>query len=268
MSEPSRRLSRPRLAQLRALNTAKGRREQRAFLLDGDQLVRDAIAADAPIRELLAVDPSPWVSAQPAPTPISQADAERLSDTRTPQGVFAVVDDQLPSADDAIAALPADGAWHAVALDAVQDPGNAGALIRTAAAFGCALVLVGPGGADPTHPRAARAATGAWFRIPIARSDDLAADLNALRQRSARIVAASARGAPIDTLDQHPRTAWIFGNEGAGVSDALADIVDQQAAVPIADGVESLNVAVAAGIILHHSQRTLIANQRADGRKE
>ena len=247
-------LSRARLKALRELQTARGRREQRAFLIDGEKLVRDALAAGAPCRELLALDPAPWAEAAVDLVPISTADAERLSDTRTPQGVFAVLEDRLPDAAAAIAALPLEPHANIVALDAVQDPGNVGAIIRSAAAFGCCLALLGPGCADATHPRVTRAATGAWFHIPIARSTDLAADLAALRNRGARLIScAPSGGAPPQTA-QNGATVWLFGNEGAGISDNLAPLIDATISIPIHPNVESLNVAVAAGVILSRIQ--------------
>ena len=141
-----------------------------------------------------------------------------------------------------------------VALDAVQDPGNAGALIRLAAAFGADAVLTGPGTADPVHPRVVRAATGAWFHIVIARSPDLAADLRLLSQRGYEIVGAATDGPSV--WDEPPaetapaRRALVLGNEGAGFSPDVATAIDRRVGVPIAPHVESLNVAVAAGIVL------------------
>ena len=256
-------LSRARLKSLRELQTARGRREQRRFLIDGEKLVRDALAAGAPCVELLARDPSPWANAGNAGVEvaaISAADAERLSDTRTPQGVFAVIEDRLPGAGSAIAALLGGAPATVVALDAVQDPGNVGAIIRSAAAFDCALTLLGPGCTDATHPRVTRAATGAWFHAAIARSADLAADLALLRDRGGRIIACSP-GAAAPTAGSEPPSSpaplsvYVFGNEGAGVSDALAPLIDATISIPIDPNVESLNVAVAAGIILSQTRR-------------
>ena len=261
-------LSRARLAALRELQTARGRREQGRFLIDGEKLVRDALAAGAPCVELLARDVSPWRTAASDAAvelvEISAADAERLSETRTPQGIFAVIEDRLPDAAAAIAALPRDvpreGSAVVVALDAVQDPGNVGAIIRSAAAFGCDLALLGAGCADATHPRVTRAATGAWFHLPLARSPDLAADLAALRGCGARIIACSPAGGGQrqDELADAPpaaATVYLFGNEGAGVSEELAPLIDATISIPINPKVESLNVAVAAGVILFRMQR-------------
>ena len=241
------RLTRARLRQLRALLTARGRREQRRFLLDGEKLVRDAIAADAPIEELLSVSPQRWSDSGLPMTRLTQADSERLSDTRTPQGHFAIARDLLGEPQ-----VPESTSWQIVALDAVQDTGNVGGIIRSAAAFGVASVLAGPGTADPTHPRVLRAATGAWFHVSISRVPDLAEQLHALRAHGARIMAADAVGAPLIDTKIPDKAVWLFGNEGSGTDSQFDPLIDERVAIPIAESVESLNVNVAAGIILHH----------------
>ena len=247
-------LSAGHLKQLRSLSSAKGRGAHGCFLIEGEKLVRDAIDASAPIAELLATDDRAAALPQGDVTPISDKDAARLSDTRSPQGCFAVVRDTLPPAADALAALPPQGRSTVVALDAVQDPGNAGTLIRLATAFGADAVLTGPGTADPIHPRVVRAATGAWFHVVIARSPGLAADLRLLSGRGYEIVGAAADGPSV--WDEPPaetapaRRALVLGNEGGGFSLDLAAVLDRRVGVPIAPHVESLNVAVAAGIIL------------------
>ncbi len=241
-------LTRSRLSELRRLKTAAGRREQGAFLLDGAKLVRDALAAGAPVREVFAVEPSEF----PGAVQISAADAERLSDARTPQGVFALVDDCTCGAAEAIAGLDPGSPFRIVALDGIQDPGNAGAIIRSAAAFDCDAVLFGPDCADPTHPRVTRGATGAWFAIGIWRSAELGCDLARLASAGAEIVAAAADGEPFAGIGE--RSVWVFGNEGAGISAALEPLIDQRVGVPLARRVESLNVAVAAGILLSRAR--------------
>lgn len=240
-------LTRARLRQLQQLRTARGRREQQAFLLDGLKLVRDALASTAPVTEILSLSPEEWADAPCTVLKISQADAERLSDTRTPQGHFAVVEDRLGGPD-----TPSGESWQVVALDAIQDTGNVGGIIRSAAAFEAAGVLVGPGSADPTHPRVTRAATGAWFRIPIARSNDLHSDLEALCKAGGAVLAAEAMGEPLEEFEVPARAVWLFGNEGSGISAELQPLIDRRVSVPIAEAVDSLNVNVAAGIILHH----------------
>ena len=242
------RLTRVRLRQLQKLKTARGRREQCLFLIDGEKLVRDALEADAPIVEVLSISPEQWRAGGRPVTLLSRADAERLSDTRTPQGHFALISDELRRFD-----APGGDRWQVVALDAIQDAGNVGGIIRSAAAFGVDAVLVGPGSADPTHPRVTRAATGAWFRVSIARSDDLSEDLRELRDQGATVLAADQSGEPLGEQHLPSKIVWLFGNEGSGISEAFGPLIDGHVAVPIAEGVDSLNVNVAAGIILHHA---------------
>lgn len=256
-------LSRARLKQLRALGSAKGRHTQGAFLIEGEKLVREAVAAGAPLLELLgtatqrpALDglAAEILASRGGPgvavSTLSAADAERLSDTRTPQGSFALIVDTVPDAAEAIAALPASGAVTVLALDGVQDPGNAGALIRVAAAFGADLVLAGGGSADPVQPKVVRAATGAWFRQPLARAPDLVTALTALTTAGCAIVGASPRGESVAALAVPLRRVLVLGSEGGGFSAAVAERLALLVAAPIAPAVESLNVAVAAGIIL------------------
>ncbi|MYD53914.1 MAG: RNA methyltransferase [Chloroflexi bacterium] len=245
---PVQRLTRARLRQLQKLRTARERRAQRLFLIDGEKLVRDALDACAPIVEILSTTPELWQNADLPLTALSQADAERLSDTRTPQGHFALIRDQLGELQ-----IRSSDRWQVVALDAIQDAGNVGGIIRSAAAFGVDSVLVGPGSADPTHPRVTRAATGAWFNVRISRSVDLLTDVTELRQQGAAVWAADQRGAPLREQKLPSKIVWIFGNEGAGVAKQFDDLIDARIAVPIGEGVESLNVNVAAGIILHHA---------------
>ncbi len=244
---PVQQLTRARLRQLRRLKTARERRDQGLFLIDGEKLVRDALEAGAPVVEILSTAPEHWQHADLPLTALSRADAERLSDTRTPQGHFALIRD-----DRGAARVPSSESWQVVALDGIQDAGNVGGIIRSAAAFGVDSVLVGPGSADPTHPRVTRAATGAWFKVQIRRSTDLLADVNELREQGAAVWAADQRGAPWQEQALPAKIVWIFGNEGSGVSADLEPLVDARLAVPIAEGVDSLNVNVAAGIILHH----------------
>lgn len=250
--ESVQRLSRRRLRQLLTLKTSRGRRDQGLFLIDGEKLVRDALDAEAPIAEILSATPELWIETEHSITRLSRDQAERLSDTRTPQGQFAVVRDELGSFD-----APPGSQWQIVALDAVQDAGNVGGIIRSAAAFEVDAVLVGAGSADPANTRVTRAATGAWFRVPISRSSDLAADLAALKERGASLVAADPSGRPLHEQRLPTKVVWLFGNEGAGISEELKQLVDEHVAVPVADGVDSLNVSVAAGIILHHAAQRL-----------
>ena len=144
-------------------------------------------------------------------------------------------------------------------VDGVQDPGNVGTLIRTAHALGAAASLLLRGSADPLNPKALRAAMGATFRHPVVQLDD-GPFITWARQQEYVLWAAAADGLPLSrALDAKTSgkelIAVIVGNEGAGIRPQLNEIAAQRVAIPLARGAESLNVAVAAGILLYEVLR-------------
>ena len=144
-------------------------------------------------------------------------------------------------------------------VDGVQDPGNVGTLIRTAHALGASASLLLRGSADPMNPKALRAAMGATFRHPVVQLDD-GPFITWAREHEFTLWAAAADGVPIArALDSHQsrteRIAVIVGNEGAGLRPHLNAVASQRVAIPLARGAESLNVAVAAGILLYEVLR-------------
>ena len=175
-----------------------------------------------------------------------------LADTDTPQGVLAIVQPRLwPLAE--ITGGPL------LVVDGVQDPGNVGTLIRTAHALGAAASLLLRGSADPLNPKALRAAMGATFRHPVVQLDD-SPFITWARQQNYVLWAAAADGVPLAraldaTTSRKELIAVIVGNEGAGIRPQLNAIAAQRVAIPLARGAESLNVAVAAGILLYEVLR-------------
>ncbi len=178
---------------------------------------------------------------------VGEKEFDSAADTEHPQGVLAVA--QAP--DWSLESLDlSDGAVRLLVLDGVQDPGNAGTLVRTAAALGVAAVVALPGTADLWSAKAVRSAVGAHFRRPV-----MHGDLDALRSLVAdaglELWTTAADGQPIDAIPAPARLALVVGNEGAGVSEAVRAAATRSVALPMASGVESLNVAVAAGIALY-----------------
>ena len=186
----------------------------------------------------------------------------QLADTESPQGIIAVIEPRRWTANDFV---PRPGAV-ALVIDGVQDPGNVGTLIRTAHALGAAGTVVLRGTADPTSPKALRAAMGATFRHPVVLLDD-AAFIAWARRHGVTLWAAAADGTPLFRAlgrssgkgDEGRRDggpiAVIVGNEGAGIRPQLNAVAAQRVAIPLAQGAESLNVAVAAGILLYEVTR-------------
>lgn len=184
-------------------------------------------------------------------TEISDADLASASDTDTPQGVLVVARQPERSLD----MLPPLAGAQIVVLDAVQDPGNVGTILRTAEAFGVAAVVALPGSADLWNAKVVRAAMGSLFRLPA-----FSASVDALvafcRMHDVALWAADGAGEPVDAWSGRApeRLAIVVGNEGSGVSSALTAVAQRSVAIPV-NAVESLNVAIATGILLYALRR-------------
>lgn len=176
---------------------------------------------------------------------VAQPVAEKLSRTRTPQGVWSVF--RLPQP-------PARPAGHRLlALDAVQDPANVGAVLRSAAAFGWQGVLLGAGCADPFGPKALRAGMSSTVKLPLWHADDLAAALLELRGRG--VLCLAARLEQSEELPPVPADrpcVLVVGSEGRGICAQVASVCDKSVRIPIAPAMESLNAAVAAAVLMWH----------------
>ncbi|MDR2015369.1 MAG: RNA methyltransferase [Azoarcus sp.] len=169
-----------------------------------------------------------------------------LSPVVTPVGILAVI---------AIPALAAEQplAGNCVLLDAVQDAGNIGAILRTAAAAGVAEVALGAGCASAWSPKTLRAAQGAHFSLRIREQANLAALLG--DYDGACIATVAREGISLFDCTLPAKVAWLFGNEGAGISAALLPLADMRVTIPLAAETESLNVAAAAAVCLFEQVR-------------
>ena len=143
-----------------------------------------------------------------------------------------------------------------VVLAGLQDPGNVGAIIRAAAAFGASGVIAIEGSANPFGWKALRGAMGGTFRIPVAARGLLPEVIAAAHDTGVRLVAAVPRGGtPLPALDLRVPTAIVLGGEGGGVSPETLSAVHHTVTIPMGAPVESLNVAVAAAVILYETMR-------------
>ena len=139
-------------------------------------------------------------------------------------------------------------------LDGLQDPGNAGAMVRAAEAFGASGVMFVKGAVSPYNPKAVRASAGSLFRVPVVRGVDPALARAAVKQKNLDVYAASPAGnRALGDADLTRRCAFIIGSEGHGVSDKLRNAA-LDVRIPTT-GVESLNAAMAAGILLYEARR-------------
>jgi len=242
-------IPRGRLKFLRSLRLKKNRAKEGLLLAEGLNVVEEAVRSGH-ARELFLGEGAfdlPRVRGLAARgVPVSRlgpVEVQQLAETRTPAGVFALVED--PCRPLAGARLPA----HALVLVAagVADPGNLGTLIRTAAALGAEAVVALPGTVEPTNPKVVRATAGALFRIPV-----LGGGAKALRESGFTICVADAEGEPVSSWRTRPaRLALAVGNEPRGIDPELRSLSSGAVGIPLEAGVESLNVAVAAGILLY-----------------
>jgi RNA methyltransferase, TrmH family len=251
---------------IRDLQRRKARGRRGLAVLEGVRLVEEALAAGLELRGAVVTSDLARTTRGQAlvadlashAVPVEEVGARtfgQLAGTDTPQGVLAVVVPRVWTVADV---TPGPGAAVLV-VDGVQDPGNLGTLIRTAHALGAAATVVLRGTADPLNAKALRAAMGATFRHPVVPLDD-AAFIAWAQRRGLTLWAAAVDGVPLArALDasnsREELIAVIVGNEGAGIRPQLNAVAAQRVAIPLARGAESLNVAVAAGILLYEVLR-------------
>jgi TrmH family RNA methyltransferase len=250
-------LGRSRERLLRRISTRKGREAEGVVLLEGPRVIETALdhggevlfgaieagARSAGVERALAR----LTDAGTDVAEIGKADFVELADTDAPQGILAVAREprvQGPQAPLGIRVL---------VLDRVQDPGNVGTLVRAAAGLGAERVLALDGTADPWSAKAVRASAGLVFRLPpLALAWPEAAQL--IRASGVPLVVADAKGEDVRSwLGRSPASAGFalaLGNEAAGPRPELLDVAEATLAVPLARGVESLNVAAAAAVLL------------------
>jgi TrmH family RNA methyltransferase len=247
---------------LRDLHRRKARERRGLVVAEGRRLVEDALDAGAKVAALLVADDAQvqatglleeavrrGIEAEIAP----RKEFDLLADTETPSGVLAVVEWQ-PLALDQVQ-RPGLGRQRALVIDGVQDPGNVGTMIRTAHALGAWLTVALDGTADVRGAKAVRGSMGALFRHQVA-----AATYEEWRAYASRAGVATwlavSDGEPVDTLGRVAgNIALVIGNEGQGVRDDWRKHEHRAVTVPMRPGAESLNAAVAAGILLFELSR-------------
>jgi TrmH family RNA methyltransferase len=251
-------LQNPLVKQMRKLHRAKERREQQLFLLEGTHLLEEACAVDLPL--VTACCTPTWQEhhsvlweqilqrAERAEL-VSEDVLQAIATTVHPDGVVATANRTIHPPLGLSISL-------GIALETLQDPGNLGTVIRTAAAAGADGLWLSADSVDLDHPKVLRASAGQWFRLPMTVSSELPATLRQLQQQGIQIVA-TLPNAELSywQVDFTIPTLILLGNEGSGLSPDLAGMADQAAKIPLAAGVESLNVAIAAALMLYEAQR-------------
>lgn len=227
------------------------RRAERRILIEGPHLVAAALDAGIAPLALLATDAA-LASAEIgalarrspiAPTVLSPRAFAAIADARTPQGIAA----EIPFPE-----MRRDGTR--VFLEGVQDAGNVGTIIRTAAAFGAGEVVLDRQCADPWSPKVLRAGQGGHFAVSVRQVDDLPAAVGAFGGHLLCTVAHGGR--PLREVALRGPLGWAFGAEGAGLSAAVLALATEKVTIPIARGADSLNVAASAAICLYEASRS------------
>ena len=261
----------PLIKEIKKLHTAKGRRQQQLFLLEGTHLLTEASAVNYPLVTVCCTPewqqnhPQLWqaaVSRCQRAEVVSPAVLNVLATTVQPDGVIATA--RRPAM--LTPAYPHDvqsfsATWEqplslALALQTVQDPGNLGTIIRTAAAAGVDGLWLSEDSVDLDHPKVLRSTAGQWFRLPLAVSSDLSELVCQFKTQGIQVVATLPDAAlSYWEIDLKAPTLILLGNEAAGLSADLVTLADRPVKIPLFREVESLNVAIAAALILYEAQR-------------
>jgi len=235
----------------RKLATGKGRREAGAFLVEGERAIRQITGLHPEsVREILAVDEVPaFVRGFPAHT-VTEKQFRAVTTTRTPQGIMAVV--RIPGDSDG-GALPGNTGNRILLLEDIQDPGNVGTLLRTAAAFDFSGAILTGKCADPFAPKCVQASAGSVLSLWLRRTAGYLELVETLKKEGFTVVAADLGGKE-DTAVLHHREKLLLalGNEASGLSAAVLDKSDYRLRIPTASAsAESLNVAACGAICMY-----------------
>lgn len=253
----------PKLKWVRALQLNKKRRTiDQAFVIEGEHWLQELISSG--IQPLLVLYAHPAVNSQSEAWlksleqagvscwPVAKTCWEQVTATITPQGWLAVMPQLHYRQED----LWQNDRPGVVIVDGIQDPGNLGTIIRTAAAAGSSGVILTRGTVDLYNPKTVRATMGALLRIPVVVDAEAAGLLASLQQADVRLVVADPEGETVyHQADLGGALALVVGNEARGPSPILLAGAQTRVRLPLANRVESLNVAVACGVILYERIR-------------
>lgn len=255
-------LQNPLVKQIRKLHRTKGRREQNLFLLEGTHLIETACEVNYPLFSLCYTEQwqarhlKLWETVSERVQRcelVSPAILAAIATTVNPDGVIATAIFQ-PFTNRKITNL-----GLGLILERLQDPGNLGTIIRTAAATEIDGIWLTNDSVDINNPKVLRASAGAWFKVPMMVDSDLESIILNYRQAGVKIVA---------TLPNAHKNYWdldfkkpaliLLGNEGSGLSNKLISLANENITIPMSNDVESLNVAITASLILYERQRQLL----------
>ena len=243
---------------IKKLQQKKYRRESQSFLVEGVKGVLEALMSDTEVQQIIIEDGRKdeldmadiIQKAEEQGTEViycGQKDINAIKTTETFPGVLAVLTMPIVKREDLINASPI------ICLDRVADPGNLGTIIRTADWFGVPNILLSEDSVDAFNPKVVRATMGSMFHTNVFESGDILATLQQFREDGYRVIALSTEGKLVkDGEFNDSKSVYIFGSESHGVRKALVDLADEMYSIQGDGRAESLNLAVATGIVLSH----------------
>lgn len=253
-------LSNRRRKEIASLQQRKYRQQRGETIVEGRRAVASALAAGAPVVDLVVTPEALRESAvaelvDAATVPVHKASSDEMrhiSAVEASQGVLAVVERRYVEVDRLASELGASGT--VLALDGVQDPGNVGTILRTAAWFGVGAVVAGSGTAGLYGLKVMRAAMGGHWDLKLARTEALGEALGGFRKAGFTLYGADLYGTQASDWSPRRPSVLVLGSEAHGLSAPVLDRLDEPVAIPgdaARDGAESLNVAVASGILVY-----------------
>ena len=248
--------SNPSVMAAAKLADKKYREKEGVFAFEGIKLFGEAIQNGAKIRRVFVTEDALEkyreklrAVSEDKIFVVSDAVYEKLSFENAPQGVFSVAEYFSP--------MPKKEISLVLLLDGVADPGNFGAILRSADAFAIDAVFAGKNGADLYNPKTVRACMGSLFRVDVRRAVSIEAEVLRLREEGFRIYATTLNEASEDIrkVDLTGKIGFVIGNEGHGVSEAVVKACTGSVIIPMREGPESLNAAVASSVVMWEAAR-------------
>ncbi|MFO7573662.1 MAG: RNA methyltransferase [Bacteroidales bacterium] len=244
-----------------SLQKKKLREEHGLYVIEGDKMVRDYIAAGMPVETVYAK--REWITSQKSgffnrvkeTVPVTYAEIKKISSLTTPHNALALV--RIVSTEPEINEITAG---YVIALESVQDPGNLGTIIRAASWFGIPYIICSADSVDCYNPKVVQASMGGlmWVRVFYA---DLSAFLGKAREENVPVFGTYPHGSSIYDHIPPERGIILFGNESKGISGFLDEYVSERLTIPRGDnrshGIDSLNVAMSVTIVLSELSRKL-----------
>ncbi len=238
---------------LRKLQNKKYREEFQEFIVEGVKGIKEAVSSGAVLKAVIfdeerkeEKDLHNLISLVKNANLhyCNVLELRGLYGTETFPGVMAIIAMKKEGIEDLLDDTPI------ILLDKINDPGNLGTIIRTADWFGLHNILLSEGSVDPYNEKTVRSSMGSIFRVKIVSSSNILSDLSEIKEKKYRVISLFMNGKNINELSPETKTVYLFGSESHGIDKELQDLSDEIYSIPGKGSAESLNIAIAAGIVM------------------